>query len=143
MGQRYLLDTNICIHLINRRPGYEALLDHIGQYSYGDLLISAITLAELRFGVAKSNRRAENQQRLEIFLARFVDIDFGSEAASVYGPLRAELQAQGTPIGHLDMLIAAHALSLGAVMVTHNTREFARVPGLSLEDWLDISAHQH
>jgi len=137
MPQRYLLDTNICIHLINRRSGYEALLERIGQYRYGDLSISAITLAELRFGVAKSNRHAENQRRLEIFLARFADVDFDNEAASAYGPLRAELQAQGTPIGHLDMLIAAHALSLGAVMVTHNTREFARIRGLSLEDWLD------
>ena len=139
MDQRYLFDTNICIYLINRRPGYERLLDRVGQHQYGEILISAITLAELRFGVAKSQsqRRAENEKMLDLFLARFPVMDFDSKAAAAYGPLRAGLQGQGTPIGAMDMLIAAHALSLGAVIVTHNAREFVRVPRLPVENWLD------
>ena len=139
MDQRYLFDTNICIYIINRRLDYERLLDRVGQHQYGEILISAITLAELRFGVAKSQsrRRAENDRMLDLFLARFPVMDFDSEAAAAYGSLRAELQGQGTLIGAMDMLIAAHALSLGAVIVTHNAREFVRVPRLPVENWLD------
>src|ERR671914_1058930 len=137
MDQRYLFDTNICIYLINRRPGYERLLDRVGQHQYGEILISAITLAELRFGVAKSQsqRRAEDEKMLDLFLARFPVMDFDSKPAAAYAPLRAGLQGQGTPIGAMDMLIAAHALSLGAVIVTHNAREFVRVPRLPVENW--------
>ncbi|MCA1851856.1 MAG: PIN domain-containing protein [Beggiatoa sp.] len=102
-------------------------------------MISAITLAELRFGVAKSQsrRRAENEKMLDLFLARFPVMDFDSKAAAAYGPLRAGLQGQGMPIGAMDMLIAAHALSLGTVIVTPNAREFMRVPRLPVENWLD------
>jgi len=79
MDRRYLLDTNICIYIINRRPGYERLLDRVGQHQYGEILVSAITLAELRFGVAKSQsrRRAENEKMLDLFLGRFPVMDFG------------------------------------------------------------------
>ncbi|MGH8525263.1 MAG: type II toxin-antitoxin system tRNA(fMet)-specific endonuclease VapC [Gammaproteobacteria bacterium] len=139
MVQRYLFDTNICIHIINRRLGFERLLDRVGQHQYGEILISAITLAELRFGVAKSQsrRRAENEKMLELFLARFPVMDFDSKAAAAYGPLRAGLERQGTPIGAMDTLIAAHALRLGTAIVTHNAREFMRVPRLPVENWLD------
>lgn len=139
MDQRYLFDTNICIYIINRRLGHERLLDRVGQHQYGEILISAITLAELRFGVAKSQsrRRAENEKLLDLFLARSPVMDFDSEAAAAYGPIRVGLEGQGTPIGVMDMLIAAHALSLGTVIVTHNAREFVRVPRLPVENWLD------
>jgi tRNA(fMet)-specific endonuclease VapC len=133
---RYLLDTDTCIFLINRTPGYEGVLSHLEGLVYGDVLVSAITLAELRFGVAKSARGLHNLQRLERFLARFEVADFDAEAAAAYGPLRADLEAKGTPIGPLDTLIAAQALSRGAVLATNNVREFSRVAGLRWENWI-------
>ncbi|MCP4524547.1 MAG: type II toxin-antitoxin system VapC family toxin [Aestuariibacter sp.] len=114
----WMLDTDTCIYLIKRKPGYETTLACMNGMLYGDILISAITLAELRFGIAKSKQQANNRAKLESFLARFEAADFDTKAAAAYGPLRACLQAQGTPIGPLDTLIAAHALSLGAIMVT-------------------------
>ena len=132
----WLLDTNACVHLINRRPGYERLLARIDGRDYGEILISAITLAELEFGVAKSARGAGNRGRLELFLARFEIAPFDARAAAC-GPLRAALETKGTPIGPLDTQIAAHALVLGAILVTGNVREFGRVAGLKVENWLD------
>ena len=132
-----LLDTNACVHLINRRRGYERLLARIDGRDYGEILISAITLAELEFGVAKSARGAENRSRLELFLARFEIAPFDARAAAAYGPLRAALETKGTPIGPLDTQIAAHALALGAILVTGSVREFGRVAGLKVENWLD------
>jgi len=132
---RFLLDTDTCIHLINRRQGYEGVLDHLDGLSFGDVLLSSITLAELRFGVAKSRRGEENRERLDRFLARFEVLDFTARAAAAYGSLRAHLEARGTPIGPLDTLIAAQALAAEAVLVTHNVREFSRVPGLRWDTW--------
>lgn len=132
----YLLDTDACIHLLNRKRESQAILSHIDGLVYGDVLISAITLAELRFGAAKSARGAANLERLSMFLARFELADFDAEAAASYGPLRAELEARGTPIGPLDTLIAAQALATRAVLVTSNTREFSRVRGLRLRNWV-------
>jgi len=131
----YLLDTDTCIHLLNRRSGYEAILGHIDGRVYGDVLISAITLAELRFGVAKSLRRAPNLERLERLLARFESLDFDPAAAAAYGAVRAELESRGTPIGPLDTLIAAQAVATRAVLVTSNVGEFSRVRGLRWENW--------
>jgi tRNA(fMet)-specific endonuclease VapC len=132
----YMLDTDTCIYLINRRPGYEHILRHIDGKAYGDVLISAITLAELRFGIAKSAHKEKNRIKLELFLARFQVVDFGPVATSAYGTIRAQLQAAGTPIGPLDTLIAAHAMSLKTVLVSHNVQEFSRVSGLALENWM-------
>lgn len=132
----FLLDTNICIYLINRRAGHEKLLERIARYEYGDVLISTVTLAELEFGVAKSARGAENRNRLDLFLARFELEPFDAGAAAAYGPIRASLESRGSPIGPLDTLIAAHALALGATLVTNNAREFAKVSGLKVENWL-------
>ena len=92
-------------------------------------------MAELEFGAAASKRQGDNFKRLERFLLDFEVIAFDRESARPYGPLRAALQAQGMPIGPMDFLIAAHALALKAILVTNNTREFLRVPGLALEDW--------
>ena len=132
----YLLDTDTCIYLINRKPGYEAILHHMDGRQYGEIIISTITLAELRFGIAKSMHQQRNLVQLDLFLARFETAAFEANAATAYGPLRAYLQTQGTPIGPLDTLIAAHALSLDAVLVSNNIREFSRVPDLELENWV-------
>ena len=133
-----LLDTNICVYLINRRPGHERLLDRIDRRDYGEVLISAISLAELEFGVAKSARGAENRGRLDLFLARFEVAPFDMDAAAAYGRLCAALEGRGTPIGPLDTQIAAHALALRAILVTNNVREFSRVADLKVENWLSL-----
>lgn len=135
----FLLDTDTCIHLINRGPRHVAVLRRIDGLHYGDVMISAISLAELRFGIAKSTRRPENQTLLEMFLARFEVADFDAAAADAYGRVRAELERRGTPIGPLDTLIAAHCLSRDDVLVTNNVREFRRVEGLRLENWISPS----
>lgn len=132
-GPRYLLDTNTCIYIINRRPPevfvrFEAL-------SVGDVGISSITGAELAFGVAKSGSE-RNRQALDKFLAPLEVCAFDEAAMRHYGTLRSHLERLGTPIGALDTLIAAHAVVLGCVLVTNNVREFQRVPGLALENWV-------
>ncbi|MGH8582102.1 MAG: type II toxin-antitoxin system tRNA(fMet)-specific endonuclease VapC [Gammaproteobacteria bacterium] len=132
----FLFDTDIGIYVLNQKPGYESILKHLDGREQGEVIVSVITLAELRFGIAASRRRNLNLGKLELFLASFEVAPFDERAASAYGPLRAHLQAQGTPIGPLDTLIAAHALSLGATLVTNNVREFGRVPNLALKNWL-------
>jgi tRNA(fMet)-specific endonuclease VapC len=131
----YLLDTDTCIFLLNRKRGYEAILRRLDGLRYGEVLLSAITLAELRHGIAKSTRKEQELPRLERVLARFDARDFDEGAAQAYGPIRAELERKGTPIGPLDTLIAAHAVSLNAILVTNNEGEFSRVPNLRLENW--------
>lgn len=132
-----LLDTDICIDLLNQRPGFEAILRRLDGRQQGEVALSAITLAELRFGIAASQRRDVDLAKLELFLAAFEIAPFDASAAIAYGSLRARLKVLGTPIGPFDTLIAAHALALGATVVTHNVREFGRVPGLTVENWLD------
>lgn len=128
----YFLDTNICVYILNQRPAHVAR--KFASYSRGDLAVSSVTVAELAFGAAKSVR-PQSQERLELFLLDLISIPYDDAAAWHYGPLRAGLQAAGTPIGPLDMLIAAHALSAGVTLVTHNVSEFERVPGLRVENW--------
>lgn len=130
---RYLLDTNICIYIINRRAPH--VFERFETLRAGDVGVSSITAAELAFGVAKS-RSARNQAALEKFLAPLEIVSFGEEAVWHYGRLRAEPERQGQPIGSLDTLIAAHALALGVTLVTNNREEFARVPGLRCENWV-------
>ncbi|WP_322995808.1 type II toxin-antitoxin system tRNA(fMet)-specific endonuclease VapC [Castellaniella sp.] len=129
---RYLLDTNICIYIINRKP--PAIFQHFQGLQIGDVAISSITGAELAFGVAKSGA-TRNHQALEKFLAPLDILAFDAQAMWHYGQLRTTLESQGTPIGPLDMLIAAHALALDTCLVTNNTREFQRIPGLKLDNW--------
>jgi tRNA(fMet)-specific endonuclease VapC len=131
-----MFDTDICIYLLNQKPGHESILNRLDGREHGEIVLSAITLAELRYGIAASRRRNLNLAKLELFLASFEVAPFGDRATFAYGPLRAHLQAQGTPIGPLDALIAAHALSLSATVVTNNVREFSRVPNLVMENWL-------
>lgn len=129
-----LLDTNICIHIINSKP--PAVLARFQQRRLGDIGLCSVVAAELAFGVAKSGS-ARNRQALEMFLAPLTVLPFDNAAAWAYGDLRAELERRGTTIGSLDTLIAAHALSQQALLVTNNTREFAKVPGLQLDNWVD------
>jgi tRNA(fMet)-specific endonuclease VapC len=129
-----LLDTNICIYIINTRP--PEVLTRFREYRLGDIGISSVVLAELAFGVAKS-RSARNQSALDMFVTPLEILPFDANAGRAYGSLRATLELNGHPIGALDTMIAAHALSLGAVLVTNNTREFKRVQGLLLENWVE------
>ena len=131
-----LLDTNICIHVINARP--QAVLERFRHYRMGEIGLCSVVAAELSTGVSKSGS-ARNRQALEMFLAPLEILPFDEAAVWAYGDLRAELERKGTPIGALDTMIAAHALSQQSTLVTNNTREFARVPGLSLENWVESS----
>ena len=131
-----LLDTNICIHVINARP--QAVLERFRQYRMGEIGVCSVVAAELAYGVAKSGS-TRNRQALEMFLAPLAILPFDEAALWVYGELRAELERKGTPIGSLDTMIAAHALSQQSTLVTNNTREFARVPGLALENWVQCT----
>jgi tRNA(fMet)-specific endonuclease VapC len=130
---KYLLDTNICIYLIKKKPLH--VLRKFETHTLGDIGVSAITVAELQFGVQKSQYPTQNQRALEQFLIPLVIVEFDYNAAVTYGHIRAALEAQGTPIGPLDMLIAAQALSLDVILVTNNDREFCRVPNLKVANW--------
>ena len=130
---RRLLDTNVCIHIIRRRP--QAVLHRFEDYRIGEVGVSSITVAELRYGAEKSSRPGQNLEALGRFLLPLEVLAFGQEAAAAYGRIRTALEKAGTPIGPLDTLIAAHAVSMGVTLVTNNTREFQRVPDLEVEDW--------
>ena len=131
---RVLLDTDICIYLIRQRP--PEVLHRFEEYEVGEVGVSSITVAELYFGARKSRHAAQNARALEQFLLPLEIVEFDLEAAVAYGDIRAALERQGTPIGPLDTLIAALAVSLKVTLVTNNSREFARVPGLDLNNWL-------
>jgi len=128
-----LLDTNICIYLIKRRP--PSVLKRFDAFDAGTLAVSSITVAELEFGVQKSQYLSQNEQALQQFLLPLVILVFDHEAARTYGKIRAWLETRGKTIGALDMLIAAHALSKGLPLATNNVREFSKVPGLKVINW--------
>lgn len=129
---RYLLDTDICIYLINGRP--DSVTQTFRRHRIASIGLSSITTSELRWGVAKSGS-ARNRTALEAFLASFQVAPYDDDAARAYGDLRAELERRGTPIGPLDLLIAAQAIALDTILVSNNEREFKRVPGLRVENW--------
>jgi tRNA(fMet)-specific endonuclease VapC len=129
----YLLDTNICVLLIRQKS--PQVLTKLTSHPIADIGISAITVAELQYGVQKSSRPVQNQQALDQFLLPLTIIPFDADDAIVYGQIRANLEAQGLPIGALDTLIAAQAVQYNLILVTSNVREFARIPGLAIEDW--------
>ena len=130
---RRLLDTNVCIHVIRRQP--QTVLRRLENYGIGEVGVSSVTVAELRYGAEKSSRPEQNLEALGRFLLPLEVLAFGGEAAAAHGRVRAVLERAGTPIGPLDTLIAAHAVSVSVTLVTNNTREFQRVPGLEVEDW--------
>lgn len=131
-----LLDTDVCIHLMNRRPGFERVLRRLSGRTFGEICISAITVSELRYGVAKSAKHRENSAALDEFLSRFEVLDYPVEAGDSYGRIRTDLETAGKPVGNNDLLIAAHALTIGARVATANKSEFERVPGVKAVDWL-------
>jgi tRNA(fMet)-specific endonuclease VapC len=133
---RYMLDTNICIYVIKQAPA--PVLHRFRQHEPEGLGVSAITAAELAFGVAKSGSR-RNRAALEEFLSALEIAAFDDEAARVYGDVRADVAALGIPIGPLDTQIAAHALSLEVTLVSNNLREFERVAGLRCANWVESS----
>jgi tRNA(fMet)-specific endonuclease VapC len=130
---RYLLDTNVCADYLNAR--FPGVTERIQRSPPQDLCISSIVVAELRFGADRSSNRHRNHRRIDVLTSEIACVDFDLQAASAYGKLRADLEAKGSPIGPNDMLIAAHALALGVVLVTDNRREFKRVEGLEIESW--------
>lgn len=130
---KYMLDTNICIFAI--RNSNDNVLKKFREHLDDELYISSITLAELMYGVEKSRKPEQNRNALLQFLT-LIDIkEFSEKAAIEYGKIRAFLENQGTPIGPLDTLIAAHAVSENMILVTHNTKEFLRIPDLTVENW--------
>ena len=131
---KYLLDTNICIALIRQRPA--GLLQRLTSLEPGEVGLSSITLAELIYVADKSSQTEQNLAALEQFLLPLELVNFDESAATAYGQIRAGLEREGKVIGSMDMLIAAHALSLNIILVTNNTKEIGRVSGLLLEDWI-------
>jgi tRNA(fMet)-specific endonuclease VapC len=130
-----LLDTNICIYIINARSHAAVGTLRAHAQTTSDIGISSITLAELEYGVAASASVEKNRRGLDRFLTPLDVVPFDDTAARRYGTLRAALKRAGTPIGSNDTFIAAHALALGATLVTNNEREFRRVPELQIENW--------
>ena len=130
---KFLLDTNICVFLIRRKS--VPTLTEIRKHNPADLCISTVTVAELEYGCDRSADPAKNRLALTEFLSPFTILPFDDAAARAYGKTRTELEKAGTPIGSMDLMIAAHAVSKKLVVVTNNTREFERVDGLSVEDW--------
>jgi len=130
---KYMLDTNICIYLIKRK--LPKVLKYFQSLVPGDIGVSSITLAELRYGVAKSQHNEINQQALDEFILPLEIADFDEKAAESYGNVRASLAKEGKPVGAMDMLIGAHALSLGVTLITNNTREFKQIRHLKIADW--------
>jgi tRNA(fMet)-specific endonuclease VapC len=131
----YLLDTNICIYIIKKKP--IEVFHKFKNLTIGDVGISSITLAELQYGIEKSSSPEKNRDALEKFLTPIEILEFGYEATVEYGKIRAELEKNGVPIGPLDMLIASHAKSLNMVLVTNNVREFERIADLKIENWTE------
>ena len=130
---KYMLDTNIIAYIRNQRP--ETVLRHFAQYKPEDLCISAITMAELEYGISKSTRPEQNRQALMVLLSRISIVPFDENAAREYGRIRDDLTKKGTLIGANDLLIAAHACAMGVTLITNNVREFERVENLKIENW--------
>lgn len=131
---KYMLDTNICIYIIKQKP--EDVIQRFKEHHPKDLCISAVTYAELVHGVEKSQARERNRIALAVFLSEIQILPFDDSAAQIYGKIKADLQKKGTPIGAFDTLIAAHAKSLDLILVTNNTKEFARVDDLKIDNWV-------
>lgn len=132
---KYMLDTNICIYVIKKMP--PSVIQRFMEHDVRDICVSSITFAEMMHGVEKSQAKERNRIAYMLFMSALTVLDFNSAAAQEYGKVRADLETKGTPIGPMDMLIAAHAKSQGLTLVTNNTREFVRVEGLTLENWAE------
>ncbi len=131
---KYMLDTNIIIYIIKHRP--EAVFRRFQELAPSDFCISAVTMAEMEYGISKSSRPEQNRIAFDLFISGIDILSFDDAAAEEYGPIRAGLEKDGMPIGPNDLLIAAHAKSRDLILVTNNTREFDRVEGLTVENWV-------
>lgn len=129
-----MLDTDICSYVLREKP--QSVLQQFIKIDPHNICISVITEAELRYGVARSQSKKINRKVVEDFLDRLLIMEWDSDAAMAYGELRATLEAKGKPIGNMDLMIAAHALSLGATVVTNNLKHFQVVPKLKVQRWL-------
>jgi tRNA(fMet)-specific endonuclease VapC len=129
----YLLDTNVCIHLLNEK--HPVILQHFRQHIPADIALCSVVKAELLYGARRSQRAEANLQRLKAFFAPLQSLSFDDECAEHYGQIHADLLTQGKPIGPNDTLIAAIARANDVTLITNNTAEFSRVAGLRLEDW--------
>ncbi len=132
---RYLLDTNICIYITRRKP--QAVLARLERLRAGDVGMSVVTYLELVYGACKSQRVEANLSVIERLRCLIPALPLEESAGTHFGRVRAALEREGKPIGAYDLLIAAHALSLGLTLVTNNPREFARVEGLPVENWAE------
>jgi tRNA(fMet)-specific endonuclease VapC len=132
---QYLLDTNICIYIIKQKP--QKVLEHFNSLTLSDIGVSCITVAELEYGTCKSQQQERNRAALMQFLLPLEIVEFDQPAATIYGTIRSGLERRGLVIGAMDMLIAAHALSLNLTLVTNNVREFSRIPELVVENWAE------
>ena len=130
----YLIDTNICIYIMNNRP--PEVIQKFKSKDAGQIGISSITVSELYYGVSKSKYQKKNLIRLKEFLTPFEILAYDESASKLYGKIRAQLEKSGDVIGPLDLLIAAHALSLNLVLITNNEKEFNRVKTLKVENWV-------
>ena len=131
---KFMLDTNICIYVIKKKP--HDVIERFNRTEISQIGISSITLSELFYGVSKSSKPEQNRIALMQFIAPLEILPYGDEASQYYGELRAYLEKQGTPVGSLDILIAAHALSISCTLVTNNEKEFIRIPDLKIENWV-------
>ena len=135
---KFLIDTNICIYIMNNRP--PEVFQKFKSIQVGDIGISSITVSELHYGVSKSKRIEENLKRLKEFLVPFEVLPYDENASKYYGRIRSHLENQGNLIGPLDLLIAAHALSNGLILITNNEKEFKRIKSLKTENWAEASS---
>ena len=130
---KYLIDTNICIYIMNKRP--KEIIKKFRQFEPGEIGTSTITVSELQYGISKSEHRKKNQLRLEEFITPLEILNYDEEAAGAYGEIRFQLEKRGRPIGPLDLLIAAQAASRDLILVTNNDKEFKRIKKLKVENW--------
>lgn len=136
-----MLDTNICIYIIKRKP--KPVITKFREFGVGNLCISSVTLAELQYGVEKSEQQERNRIALAGFLSPFDILPFAGEVVEEFGKVRATLERRGNVIDAYDMMIGAHALSEHLTLVTNNLREFQRIFGLSAENWVGPSRQYH
>jgi len=130
----YLLDTNICIYIIKNK--YIEIAKKMNKIGIENISVSSITIAEMEYGIAKSSRPQEAESKLYEFLVPFTIVDFNTNSARYYGKIRNELNTKGTPIGSMDLMIASIAMASDMKIVTNNVKEFERIPGLQIENWI-------
>ena len=131
---KYMLDTNICIYIIKKHPIH--VLNHLKKQNISDICLSSITLAELEYGVQKSEWKVQNGLALAEFLSPIEIMPFDEVAAIEFGKIRSNLEKKGKLIGEYDLMIAAHAIALDLILVTNNIKEFKRVTDLKIENWI-------